>query len=175
MLKIAEQRCETYLTANAAGTLSAPPSIKFHEFDALHPELFPEVKQLEGKADLVLSTLVLEHLPGDIFFRTVRNLLKAEGGYVVLTNMHAEMGGISQAGFVDEITGEKIRGHSYAHEIRDVIEEGGKWGFSVVGEVSERGVEEGDLGTVVGERGKKWVGVRVWFGFIMRFGGVGEV
>jgi len=40
-----------------------------------------------------------------------------------------------------------------------------------VGEVGERGVEEVDLGVVVGERGKKWVGVKVWFGFVMRFDG----
>ncbi len=123
----------------------------------------------------MLSTLVLEHLPINVFFRTVKDLLKAEDGYLVLTNMHAEMGRISQAGFVDEVTGEKIRGNSYAHGIQEVVEEGEKLGFSVVGDVSERGIEEGDLGTVVGERGKKWVGVRVWFGFIMRLGGGREV
>jgi SAM-dependent methyltransferase len=174
MLEVAKQRCENYLVATAANTLSVPPAIAFHEFDALHPELFPEVKQLEGKADLVFSTLVLEHLPLDIFFRIVKNLLKPGGGYVVVTNMHAEMGRLSQAGFLDPSTGEKVRGHSYSHEISEVIEEGEKFGFSVVGEVGERGVEEGDLGTVVGERGRKWVGIRVWFGFVMKFGGVRE-
>jgi hypothetical protein len=171
MLEVAKQRCENHLTANAPNALLAPPILKFHEFDALRPDVFPEVKQLEGQADLVLSTLVLEHLPMDVFFASVKSLLKATGGYLLVTNMHAEMGRISQAGFVDEATGEKIRGHSYAHEIEEVIEEGRKRGFEVVGEVGERGVEEGDLGVVVGERGKKWVGVKVWFGFVMRLDG----
>jgi hypothetical protein len=85
--------------------------------------------------------------------------------------MHAEMGRISQAGFVDGATGEKIRGLSYAHEIKEVIEEGRKRSFEVVGEVGERDVQDGDLGVLVGERGKKWVGEKVWFGFVMRFDG----
>jgi hypothetical protein len=170
MLEVAKQRCENHLTT-ASNALHAPPILKFHEFDALHPDLFPEVKQLEGKADLVLSTLVLEHLPVNVFFRSVKALLKPTGGYLLLTNMHAEMGRISQAGFVDGATGEKIRGLSYAHEIKEVIEEGRKRSFEVVGEVGERDVQEGDLGVLVGERGKKWVGVKVWFGFVMRFDG----
>lgn len=167
---VAKQRCETYLTANASNTLLAPPIVEFHEFDALNPELSLEIKALEGKADLVLSTLVLEHLPVDVFFRTVKSFLKPTGGYALLTNMHAEMGRISQAGFVDEVTGEKIQGHSYAHEVSEVIEEGEKWGFEVVGKVGERGIEQADVGTVVGERGKKWIGINVWFGSVMRFG-----
>jgi SAM-dependent methyltransferase len=173
MLMVAKQRCETHLTANTSKVLLAPPAVEFHEFDALNPELSPEIKALEGKADLVLSTLVLEHLPLDVFFRTVRSFLKP-GGYFLLTNMHADMGRISQAGFVDEVTGEKIRGHSFAHEISEAIEEGEKWGFEVVGEVAERAIIEDDLGAVVGERGKKWIGINVWFGFVMRFGDMGK-
>lgn len=172
MLTVAKERCENYLTANASGALLAPPVVEFYEFDALNQEPSPEIKALEGKADLVLSTLVLEHLPIDVFFRAITSFLKPTGGYVLLTNMHAEMGRISQAGFVDEVTGEKIRGHSYAHEISEVIEEGRKWGFEVVGEVGERGIQQADVGTVVGERGKKWIGVNVWYGFVMRFGEV---
>jgi SAM-dependent methyltransferase len=172
MLTVAKERCGNYLTANASGSLLAPPVIKFYEFDALNQEPSHEIKALEGKADLVLSTLVLEHLPIDVFFRAVKLFLKPTGGYVLLTNMHAEMGRISQAGFLDESTGEKIRGHSYAHEISEVIEEGGKWGFEVVGEVGERVIQQTDVGTIVGERGKKWIGVNVWYGFVMRFGEV---
>jgi len=166
MLAVAKQHCEEYLCANS-NSLQGHPQIKFYEFDALNSELSPKIKALEGKADLVLSTLVLEHLSLDTFFRTVKFFLKA-GGYVLLTNMHADMGRISQAGFVDENTGEKIRGLSYAHEISKVVEEGTRGGFEVVGEIGERAIGPDDIGTVVGERGKKWVGVNVWFGFVMR-------
>jgi SAM-dependent methyltransferase len=174
MLAVAKQRCESYLTANASATLLDPPLINFHEFDALEVEPSPEIRALKGKADFVLSTLVLEHLPLDVFFSTVKSFLKPSGGYVLLSNMHADMGRISQAGFVDEVTGEKIRGHSYAHEISEVIEEGKKWGFEVAGELGERAIEEEDLGTIVGNRGKKWVNIRVWFGFFMRLGETGK-
>jgi SAM-dependent methyltransferase len=174
MLTVAKQRCEKYLTEKAPNPWLAPPVVEFHEFDVLNPKMSSEVKALEGKADLVLSTLVLEHLPVDVFFRSVKSFLKPVGAYVLLTNMHAEMGRISQAGFVDEITGQKIRGHSYAHDISGVIKEGEKWGFEVVGKVGERGIEQADVGTVVGERGKKWIGINVWFGFVMRFGKLGK-
>jgi SAM-dependent methyltransferase len=173
MLAVAKERCQNYISTKAANKISAPPVVDFHDFDALNPESSLEIEALQGKADIVLSTLVLEHLPLDVFFRTVQSFLKA-GGYFLLTNMHADMGNISQAGFVDEVTGEKIRGHSFAHEISEVIDEGSKWGFEVVGEVGERAIEADDLGVVVGERGKKWVGIKVWFGFVMRLSAVKE-
>lgn len=146
--------------------------VSFYEFDAFHPEKFPDVQELETKADFVLSTLVLEHLPLVVFFKTIRNFLK-EGGYVIVTNMHAAMGKISQAGFLDEETGRKVRGHSFAHEIEEALEEGGRWGLKLVGHVGERAMREEDVGEgrVVGVRGKKWIGVECWFGFILKFQG----
>lgn len=90
--------------------------------------------------------------------------------------MHAHMGRISQAGFVDAESGEKVRGTSYNYEVEEVIEEGKRRGFEVVGKVGEREVREEDIGEgrLLGKRGKKWVGVKVWFGLVMRFG-VGKV
>ncbi|KAL3418891.1 hypothetical protein PVAG01_09111 [Phlyctema vagabunda] len=146
-------------------------SVRFVQYDALHPSLEPET------AELVLSTLVLEHLPLDVFFKTVRSFLNPNprfgGGLVVLTNMHADMGRQSQAGFVDIQTGEKIRGTSFVYEIHEVVQEAERWGFEVVGDVQERMVHEEDVASgVVGERGRKWVGVNVWFGCILRLQGL---
>jgi predicted TPR repeat methyltransferase len=167
MLAIAHTRYLTTLESNAS-FLASKPNTSFYEFDALNPSKYPEIKSLEGKADLVLSTLVLEHLPLTVFFETVSRLVK-RGGVLVLTNMHAEMGRISQAGFVDTETGEKIRGRSYVYEIEEVLEEGRKWGFSVMGDVVEKDVNEDDIGKTMGERGRKWISVRCWFGCVMRF------
>jgi SAM-dependent methyltransferase len=173
MLDVARQRCTKYLETHPT-TLSEMPKIEFYEFDALSPTNFPDVKELEVKADIVLSTLVLEHLPIDVFFRSASSLLKKSGGVcLVLSNMHAEMGRISQAGFVDEETGEKIRGDSYNYEVEEVVAEGKKWGFVLEGSVAEREVREEDIGEgrLLGPRGRKWIGVRVWFGMVMRFDG----
>ena len=173
MLTVARHRCNKYLEANATSWRGVP-EIKYYEFDALNPSAYPSIAtKVDGKADIVLSTLVLEHLPIEIFFASVKSLLKKEGGFLLLTNMHAEMGRMSQAGFVDVETGEKIRGDSYNYEVEEVVKEGRKWGFSVVGRVGERVVKEEDVGTgrLLGPRGKKWFGVRVWFGMVMRFVG----
>ncbi|KAF8859839.1 S-adenosyl-L-methionine-dependent methyltransferase [Acephala macrosclerotiorum] len=168
MLSVAKSRCESLLTSTAPTTPSSPPTLTFHVFDALNPS--PTFSL--GKADLVLSTLVLEHLPIGTFFKTASNFL-ASNGILVLTNMHADMGRISQAGFVDPDTGEKVRGTSFVYEIEEVVDEGKKWGFEVLGEIGEREVRGEDIGEgrLLGERGKKWVGVKVWFGVVMRLRG----
>lgn len=118
----------------------------------------------------MLSTLVLEHLPLDVFFGAVTKLLKKNGSaYLVLTNMHSEMGSKSQAGFVDPKTGEKIRGMSFVYQIDEVVEEAKKWGFKVCGEMTQRHITELDIkASVVGDRGLKWVGCNVWFGCVMK-------
>lgn len=84
--------------------------------------------------------------------------------------MHAEMGNRSQAGFLDPETGEKIQGSSYVYEIEEVLEEGKRYGFELIGNMEERGVSEEDIGEgrLLGPRGRKWIRCKVWFGCVMR-------
>ncbi|KAF7597592.1 hypothetical protein BBP40_000070 [Aspergillus hancockii] len=118
----------------------------------------------------VISTLVLEHIPVDQFFVGATALMKP-GGYFLLTNMHAEMGSISQAGFVDTGTRTKIRPTSYSHTIEDVLRAAEKAGFDVEeldGEcVHEVKVDE-TMAKDLGQRAKKWIGITVWFGICFR-------
>ena len=123
-------------------------------------------------ADAVISTLVLEHIPVHIFFQTASELLKADG-VLLLTNMHSDMGNISQAGFTDPVSGGKIRPKSYAHTIEEVVAEAKNAGFVLQGDVLEREVDEAGSGTL-GDRAKKWVGVRVWYGMMFRKVGDGQ-
>lgn len=117
-------------------------------------------------ADAVVSTLVLEHVPIPEYFNAASRIVKMNGMFLV-TNMHSEMGGISQAGFIDPRTGEKIRPTSYAHRIDDVVAEARRNGFEVVGDVLERSVDE-ELSPNLGPRAQKWKGVTVWFGIMFR-------
>jgi SAM-dependent methyltransferase len=117
-------------------------------------------------ADAVLSTLVLEHVPLPAYFSTLSALLKT-GGYALVTNMHSDMGQVSQAGFVNE-QGVKVRGTSFAHTVEETVGEAARQGFEVVS-VKERRMEEEDVKEGrVGERGWKWVGVRVWYAVVVR-------
>ena len=93
------------------------------------------------------------------------------GGYLLVTNMHADMGMRSQAGFTDPQTGVKIRPTSYCHSVAEVLAAAEAAGFQVediVGQDGSNGVLERDvdeeLAERLGERAKKWVGSRVWFG-----------
>ena len=116
--------------------------------------------------DIVISTLVLEHIPLPTFSSTLSALL-APGGTALVTNMHAEMGSRSSAGFVNA-DGVKVRGESYVYTLAETVAAAERAGLRVLS-ARERSVSRDDLETgVVGKRGEKWVGWRVWFGVVVR-------
>ncbi|KAI0426969.1 putative methyltransferase [Xylaria sp. FL1042] len=165
MLEVAKTRL--LASDSASGAVS---NIRFDIFDMLATSA-PPPSVAPHTTDAIISTLVVEHIPLATFFAHVSQLLRP-GGVLLLTNMHSHMGGISQAGFVDKTTGEKIRPTSYAHTVEDVILEARKCGLNV--ETDEEGT--GILETAVGEdmveklglRSAKWVGITCWFGGIFR-------
>ncbi|KAL9037403.1 MAG: hypothetical protein Q9214_005722 [Letrouitia sp. 1 TL-2023] len=166
MLKIARARC-TEMWESIKGPKAE--SVRLEEWDIFSPQAAGAsggVTGLKGSADAVVSTLVLEHIPLSDFFAACADIM-VSGGTLLLTNMHADMGVVSQAGFRDPKTGEKIRPVSYAHTIEQVLEEASKWSFEVVGEVEERNVRGEEDIMVLGERARKWMGFKVWFGMVM--------
>ncbi|KAK0616130.1 S-adenosyl-L-methionine-dependent methyltransferase [Bombardia bombarda] len=134
--------------------------ITFQGFNILQPTASPQ------GVDAIISTLVVEHTPLSVYFPAVAGMLK-KGGLLLLTNMHSDMGKISQAGFVDPKTGEKIRPQSYAHSIDDIMAEALANGLEAVDAFEERMVTEENY-LSLGPRAKKWVGVKVWYGGILR-------
>ncbi|KAK5322946.1 hypothetical protein LTR70_003567 [Exophiala xenobiotica] len=172
MMEIARSRCETRLEeirvrSRQAQHHDAAQSqqnlrLDFESFNMLNHS--PPSTALN--ADLVLSTLVLEHIPLATFFTCASSLLRP-GGTLLLTNMHADMGRVSQAGFVDPETNQKVRPESYVYSVADVLTAAGEAGLDVVGSVKEVSVDE-ELAGRLGARGRKWVGVKVWFGGVWR-------
>jgi SAM-dependent methyltransferase len=136
MLDVARKRL-----SDAAGQALPSPngrpagSVKFQVYDVLnHHPRGPSSESLEPSlpkdAHIIISTLVIEHVPLPAYFSAASAMLR-KGGLLLLTNMHSDMGRISQAGFVHPKTGEKIRPQSYAHSIEDVVREAGKQGLEV--------------------------------------------
>ncbi|KAJ4356615.1 uncharacterized protein N0V89_004651 [Didymosphaeria variabile] len=125
----------------------------------------PAVEGLEA-VNGVVSTLVLEHVPLEDYFATLGSLA-GRGGFALVTNMHSEMGRISQAGFVNA-EGVKVRGTSFAHTPEETVEAAAKAGFEIVS-LKERMMTREDVESgSVGERGLKWVGIPVWYGMVLR-------
>ncbi|KAI1494369.1 putative methyltransferase [Biscogniauxia mediterranea] len=158
------------LAVARARLASGSPSPHFELFDLLDEATGPPAAALG--ADAAISTLVVEHVPLGVFFRQAARVVR-RGGVLLLTNMHEEMGAVSQAGFVDARTGEKIRPRgSYAHAAAEVVAEARRWGFEVLGSsdaLEERAVvDDGTMVQRLGERSRKWVGVRCWYGGIFR-------
>lgn len=149
--------------------------VRFQVFNMLNPSSSsPEGQEQEplprNSADAIISTLVLEHVPLREYFTVAADMLKL-GGLFLLTNMHGDMGKISQAGFVDPVTGEKIRPvESYAYSCAEVAEEAARCGFEFLDRqdgFEERMVTPENHG-LFGPRAAKWIGVRVWYGGILR-------
>ncbi len=104
-------------------------------FDMLNNEGETAADYLQcGKFDCVISTLVLEYLTADLFFRNVAEVL-LPGGHALITNMHSSMGKINEAGFTNQMLAEKFLKKSYNHSIEDVLEAAKKYGMKVVNEI----------------------------------------
>jgi SAM-dependent methyltransferase len=161
MLKVARSRVDTELQLMDRNKRAETVNLEL--FDMIQQ---PNPPYCALGADAIISTLVLEHIPTEVFFKTASRILQTDG-VLLVTNMHSEMGNISQAGFVDPKTGEKVRPKSYAHCIHDVVAEAKKQGFKLEADVLERGVDEAGS-EVLGGRAKKWIGVLVWYGMIFR-------
>lgn len=153
--------------------LKNSPEVSLGIIDLLQPATtraqLPLSLQNSGAAG-VISTLVLEHIPAKEFFEAASATM-LPGGYLLVTNMHADMGMRSQAGFTDPQTGVKIRPTSYCHSVSEVLAAAEAAGFQVediAGQDCQNGVLERDvdeqLADKLGARAKKWVGIRVWFG-----------
>ncbi|OQD95260.1 hypothetical protein PENSOL_c021G10880 [Penicillium solitum] len=157
MLDVARTATREYAMKSAMQT-----DVELGILDLLQPELSKTQlpSSLNGPGAVgVISTLVLEHIPLERFFAAAAGIMRS-GAYLLVTNMHGEMGMRSQAGFTDE-RGVKVRPTSYCHAIPDVLDAAVRAGFEVeevVGAGSDgvvvRGVDE-ELGDVLGARAKK--------------------
>lgn len=167
MLALADQKLSTLVASREKDGTTY--SLLQHGFlNSDHPNAAPNLLDLAQSHDALLATLILEHFPLKPFFVTVRSLIRP-GGVVLLTNIHPDLGSISQAGFVSaDGNGHaiKIRGTSWAHGVEETAAAAKNAGFRVLGDILEGAVTE-DMLPVLGARGRKWIGVKVWYGMIL--------
>ena len=148
MLDIARARCNEWIEAIPEDVRAA--SIDLEVFDMLDTDVSPKTVH---RAHGAVCTLVLEQVEALEFFKAVWSLLVPRG-HLLLTNMHPEMGAISQAGFRDLHMKEKFQTLSYIDTIGSVLEVTSQYGFEVVGEIQERAINAKDIDKI-GRRAKK--------------------
>lgn len=157
MIALAQQKC----TSSEGSALA---SIDFQKIDFSTPENLPSSQAF----DILVSTLVLEHIPSKVFFSWILRLLKP-GGIAFISNMHPDMGQNSVAGFDDE-NQKRIMGKSYLHTVEESVDAARQAGLEVyeddlkVVSVTADMIDNG----LVSERGRKWIDKRVWFGVAAR-------
>ncbi|KAK3718476.1 hypothetical protein LTR37_004980 [Vermiconidia calcicola] len=176
MLDVAKGKCEAALEQRRRyrGPMWPNPSLELVQMDLLRYESISE--RYTAFFDGIMSTLVLEHFPLPAFFTLVSRLLKS-GAYALVTNMHPDMGRLSKAGFKDAITGERVKGMSFIHGIPETIAAAEDANLELIGNVRESELDKRtfeiseasiDEKARVAERATKWVGVKVWFGLMLR-------
>lgn len=124
-----------------------------------------ELDTLVGEpVDVIISTLVLEHVALDAFFATVSKHLKA-GGWAWVSTMHPFIGRFVGAGFRRE-DGVKVRGVSNNYEIEEVVSSAKKHGLDLGCPVVESGVGDNEAEALekFGARAKKYIGWNIFAG-----------
>lgn len=161
MLEGARTKYETI--DKQSGKATASPN--FRQVNFLEPSTLPE--EALAAFDGLVSTLVLEHIPMSTYWACVSKLLKS-GGVGLVTNMHPDMGAKSVAGF-DNSEGVRMRGTSYVHGVEETVKAAKDVGVEIIGQAREVTMgEEMIRSGAVGERGRKWIGTKVWYGFLFR-------
>ena len=176
-------------TTTITGNTSSPKLNSLHTTSKLSIDPNPTAEA----AHAVLSTLVAEHLHLPAFFQALRACVRI-GGIALLTNMHPDMGQHAQAAFVDAHG--VLSGKSWSHGIRETVDEARNAGFDILeadrvakGDKTEKEEEEEeeeeedkldrirvvrevaveeDMVEWLGERSKKWIGTKVWFGMMLK-------
>ncbi|KAJ3518969.1 hypothetical protein NMY22_g13420 [Coprinellus aureogranulatus] len=124
-----------------------------------------ELASLVGEpVDIVISTLVLEHVGLDVFFATIAKHLRS-GGWAWVSTMHPFIGRVTGACFRRE-DGVKVRGVSSNYEIEEVVASAKKHGLELGCPVVESGVgdDEAEALEKFGARAKKCVGWKIFAG-----------
>jgi trans-aconitate methyltransferase len=140
------------------------PRLQLHQYNIV-TESPPCASFLPSEVDAVISTLVIEHLPSlPVFFSLVHKLLCA-GGWVLVTNMHEDMGCKTGAGFVDE-NDVRVTMDKFVHTVEDVIAAALACGFELQNSPMVRQVRNEEHAKALGNRAGKWVGINMLYGMI---------
>ncbi|KAK4986575.1 hypothetical protein LTR66_007825 [Elasticomyces elasticus] len=163
MLDIARRKCQKPL--NAAVEMQKVASLDFAQWDLSNSSIGLEMPVAPGSVDAVISTLMLEHRHLPVFFSTISSLLRS-GGLALVTVMHPNMGTAAKAALVNE-NERRVEAASLVHRVRESIGSAKDARLEIVGEVIE-GIVTAEILARNAEIGKKWLGMVVWFGIVVR-------
>ena len=170
MLELAKSKCDATLHAQNRNV-----GIELQQLDIA--DIRNVGLHFDSFFDGLISTLVLEHIQIGTYFNVLAKVLK-QGSYALVTNMHADMGSRSQAGYKTP-SGERFKAVSYVYTVDETAGAAEKAGFEVVEPIREMVADERmiDGGSICGvgiakghvdERARKWVGTKIWYGMLLK-------
>jgi hypothetical protein len=166
--EIARARCEDVQWKNINSSVTFSHSDHWKRLQIGHPGL----KYFRHIHEFVLSTLVMNRMPLDVFLRGIEGLLGRDS-VALITCVHPEFFGVAERGLTgseNEPDGIKVES-GFRHSVQDVVEVATECGLTLQGAVNEvklssRLVE--GLEWSLREDARKWVGRKVWFSVVLR-------
>lgn len=170
MLELAKSKCDATLHAQSRNVGIELQHLDIADIQNVH-------MHFDSFFDGLVSTLVLEHIQIDTYFNVLAKVLKL-GSYALVTNMHADMGSRSQAGYRTP-SGKRFKAVSYVYTVDEAVAAAEKAGFELVEPVREMVADERmiDGGSICGvgivkghvdERARKWVETKIWYGMLLK-------
>lgn len=162
-LAVAEQKLSK-LTAGREKTGTTFRLLQHDFLDPNVPDAAPILLDGMGHAhNALVAALALQYFPLTSFFATVRSLVRP-GGVVLLTNAHPDLDSVIQMGAVDpDKSGQAL---NWVHGVEETAASARNAGFRVLEDVLERAVSE-DMLSALGDGGRSWIGVKVWYGMLL--------
>jgi hypothetical protein len=166
-IEIARDRCKDVHWENTNSSVTFSHANHWRRLQIGHPGL----KYSRHMYEFVLSTLVMHHMPLDVFFKGIEGLL-SRGGVALITCVHPEFVVAERdlSGSKNEQGG--MRGESgFRHSVHEVLEVAAECGLTLQGDVNEvklsSAMVEG-LEQSLGEDTEKWIGRKVWFSVALK-------
>jgi len=163
MMSVAQTKIESLVASNAS---TCQTQTHFSLLD-IQSQLSDITSFTEANpVDIIISTLVLEHVSLSPFFSAVSTLLRP-GGWAWITSMHPDISDKTGAGFTRPDDNVRVQGVSYDYSIEDIVDAARESGLELEGDVVETGVGvEADRAVErFGEKARKWAGWRIFLGF----------
>ena len=166
-VEIARDRCKDVQWENTNSSVTFSHANHWRRLQIGHPNL----KYFRHMYEFVLSTLVMNRMPLDVFFKGIEGLLSRDS-VALITCVHPEFG-VAEDGLTgDENEKNEVRrGSGFRHSVKEVLKVATECGLTLQGAVN--GVKltstmiEG-LEDSLSEDGKKWIGRKVWFSVVLR-------
>ena len=166
-LEIARALCEDCQWDNTNSSVTFSKADHWKRLEIGHPGL----KYFRHMYEFVLSSLVMHHMPLDVFFRGIEGLMSRDS-VALVTCIYPEFGVAEDGLSGSEDEKSETRDQPvFRHDIQEVLDAAKRCGLTLQGTVKEVKLSTEVIEKLehsLREDAKKWIGRKIWFSVVLR-------